>query len=169
MNGQSEEVHQIISRLKMEPHPEGGWFRQTYESKLMLPHTLHSGSTGMRSCATSIYFLITDSNFSAFHRIQSDEMWYHHSGGALAIEILDKNGSYHQKVLGAIEEGYEPQALAPSGTWFGSHLLERKGWALVGCSVSPGFDFLDFEIGNRESLLKDYPRHAEIIKNLTRA
>lgn len=164
----SDEIKRIITQLKMEEHPEGGWYCRTYESSLMLPPSQHSGSSGMRACSTSIYFLISDSNFSALHRLRSDEMWYHHSGSALAIEILDDNGNHQQKLVGSVERGYEPQALAPAGTWFGSHLLEDKGWALVGCSVSPGFDFLDFELGSREKLIRDYPGHAELINRLTR-
>lgn len=168
MNKNGDEIDRIVSKLNMKTHPEGGWYCKTYESGLMLPTSLLSGRTGERSCSTSIYFLISGSNFSAFHRLRSDEMWYHHSGGALAIEILDENGEHRQQVIGAVEQGYEPQALAPAGTWFGSHLLENHGWALVGCSVSPGFDFDDFEIGNRENLISEFPRHTELIKLLTR-
>lgn len=168
MKKNSGEIDQIITRLDLEPHPEGGWFSKSYESDLMLPLSIHSGSSGERNCSTSIYFLISGDNFSAFHRLRSDEMWYHHSGGALAIEILEAGDTHRQKVIGAIEKGYKPQALAPSGTWFGSHLLGDQDWALVGCSVSPGFDYSDFEIGNRENLIRDYPDHAELIRLLTR-
>jgi predicted cupin superfamily sugar epimerase len=168
MTENSGRLENIIKKLGLEAHPEGGWYRRTYQSEYILPSEALPRHPGNRHCATSIYFLITSENFSSFHRIRSDEMWYHHSGGAITINIIHDDGTLNSIVLGPVEEGYEPQALAPADTWFASHLLEESDWALVGCSVAPGFDFDDFEIGKRSELIDTYPQHKHLISSLTR-
>ncbi len=169
MKDKRDEVGAIIQRLRLEPHPEGGWFRQTYVSSDTLSSAALPRHPGERPCSTSIYFLTTSENFSAFHRIRSDEMWYHHSGDAVSIEIIYRDGERDTLVIGPVELGYEPQALVPAGTWFASHVSDNGRWALVGCSVAPGFDYSDYELADQYRLIKDFPIHADIITSLTRA
>lgn len=159
-----------IDRLDLSPHPEGGYFRETYRSPLTITWPIAGDEPpGTRSLATSIYFLLTSDNFSALHRLRSDEIWFHHAGHPLTIHVIEPDGTYKPLRLGFVPDGStQPQALVPAGCWFGSTVDEPGGFALVGCVVAPGFDFADFEMGARETMLKDYPQHAEIIRRLTR-
>jgi predicted cupin superfamily sugar epimerase len=159
---------QIIRELKLEAHPEGGWYRQTYVSPGRVPPSAMPDGRGERPWSTSILFLLTGRSFSALHRIRSDELWYHHSGDAVYIEIIHPGGRHERKIIGRAEEGCEPQASVPAGCWFGSHTAVETGWALTGCSVAPGFDFQDFELADRLALCGEFPAHRELIVSLTR-
>lgn len=160
-------VDTIIRNLELKPHPEGGWYRQTYISGRQIPETLNCYGRGARPYATSIYFLLTSDSFSAFHRIQSDEIWYHHSGAPVKIEIIDLVGRLESVTIGSAELGWEPQACVSAGCWFASHLPEGE-WALTGCAVAPGFDFRDFELADRDMLTEQFPQYREVIRKLTR-
>ena len=166
----SPEVKSWIAKLKLEPHPEGGYYRQTYRSDLVLPKaSLPPGFSGSRAVSTAIYFLLHGTDFSAFHRLRSDEMWHFYAGGALAVYVIDPDGSYSEIRLGnhsGTEEVF--QAVVKAGCWFGSRLLEANSFALVGCTVSPGFDFEDFQMGKRADLLAKFPQHQRLIEQLTR-
>jgi predicted cupin superfamily sugar epimerase len=158
-----------IEKLQMEPHPEGGYFRQTYRADLILPQQSLPGFAGARAASTAIYFLLEDRNFSAFHRLKSDEVWHFYAGAALDVHVLDAEGKHAVISLGTdLEAAQLPQAVVRAGCWFGSHVQHWTGWALVGCTVAPGFDFADFELGKREELEKDFPQHREIVRKLTR-
>ena len=159
-----------IDRLGMVRHPEGGWFRETYRSLHTVPaEALPPRYSGSRSFATSICFLLEGDDFSAFHRIASDEIWYFHCGSTLAVHVITAGGEYREMRLGNDPaSGAEPQAVVCGGSWFGATVLDRSAYALVGCAVSPGFDFRDFELGRRELLLSRYPWHSDIITRLTR-
>lgn len=152
----------------MQPHPEGGWYKETYRSEGVVSKPL--GFDGERSYSTAIYFLLTKDNFSAFHRIKSDEMWHFYDGDGLVIHELRTDGSYikHQLGLG-LEEGEQPQLVIAANSWFASEVKEGGTWCLVGCTVSPGFDFNDFEMANRSQLLEEYPNHSNVISRLTRS
>jgi predicted cupin superfamily sugar epimerase len=154
----------------MIKHPEGGYYVSTYSSPLQISDKeLEKTFTGTRPLATSIYFLIHDDDVSNFHRLQADEMWYFHDGDPLVISEITPDGKYIEHKLGLdILKGEKPQVLVPAGSIFGSFVLGNKGFSLVGCMVSYGFEFEDFELFNRESLLKNYPQHEKIIKKLTR-
>ena len=160
----------IISSLQLLPHPEGGWYRETYRADEAIPaDSLPARFTGERSFATSIYFLLTSDTFSALHRIKSDEQWHFYSGTALTIHVIHPDGNYEQIRLGSnLEEGETFQAVVPHGCWFGATVDALDSYALVGCSVAPGFDFADFEMGTREDLINLFPQHEEIITRLTR-
>ncbi len=167
----SREAQLIIARLGLEKHPEGGFFRETYRSEESVPAanlpTRFSG--GSRSFATAIYYLLVAEEFSALHRIKSDEIWHYHAGGPLTIHVLDTVGRYFRHTLGGDCRGDASfQVVVKAGSWFGASLDEPDSFALVGCTVSPGFDFRDFEMGNRAELLQLYPQHSEIIERLTR-
>jgi predicted cupin superfamily sugar epimerase len=163
-----------IRTLDLKPHPEGGYYRQTYRSDLQLPkNALPPEFSGPRPASTSIYYLLDGDNFSAFHRLRSDELWHFHLGAPLLVHVIETDGSYSKIQLGNNPEAGEVfQAAVKAGCWFASQLsplAKRDGaFALVGCTVAPGFDFEDFELGKRESLLQSYPQHRDLIRDLTR-
>jgi uncharacterized protein len=165
------DIQYIVNHLALEPHPEGGFFRETYRasenvSGLSLPPRFG----GDRSLATAIYFLLGPGDFSAFHRIKSDETWHYYKGnGSLIVHILEKHKGYRQIKLGNRPEvGEVFQATVPAGAWFASEPEGLWGYALVGCTVSPGFDFRDFELADEESLKDEFPEQYALIVKLTR-
>jgi len=159
-----------IERLGLEPHPEGGYFREVYRSSATVPGEALPGYRAPRNLGTSIYFLLRDDEFSALHRIKQDELWHFYAGSALTVHVIDSAGDYCPLHMGPDPEaGQLPQALVPGGSLFGASLVEGKGYALVGCTCIPGFDFADFQMPEREELLRRYPRHRELIVRLTRA
>ncbi len=159
-----------IDRLSLSPHPEGGYYRVTYQSTLTivqnaLPSTFH----GNRSASTAIYFLLAQKDFSAFHRIASDELWHFYAGSALVVYMIDPEGNYSELHLGDVFEAGEVfQAVVKAGCWFASRLKNPAGFALVGCTVAPGFDFADFEMAKRSELAATYPKHRKLIEEMTR-
>ena len=159
-----------IRKLQLEPHPEGGYFRQTYRANLVLAkESLPREFTGARAVSTAIYFLLEGENFSAFHRLLSDELWHFYVGSALVVHVIDEQGRYSEILLGSDpDRGEALQAVVKAGCWFASEVKDRKSFALVGCTVAPGFEFADFEMAKREELVKDYPQHRRVIDRLTR-
>jgi uncharacterized protein len=156
-----------IEELKLAPHPEGGHFRQTYKSDLTIP--AKPCLMAQRTASTGIYFLVEGENFSAFHRLRSDEMWRFYAGSPLHIEIIASDGAYSNVVLGSDpEDGQVFQAVVSAGCWFASHVADWKGWALVGCTVAPGFEFEDFEMAKRREPAEQFPQHRRLIDRLTR-
>jgi hypothetical protein len=165
----STEAARWIARLNLAPHPEGGWYRQTYRSQLLLPSAALPGYGGDRVAATTIYFLLSGDEFSALHRLRSDEGWHFYAGSPLVVHVVDAGGAYRQILLGSDPgAGHAFQAVVPGGCWFGSSLLQPGTFALVGCTVAPGFEFADFEMAKRPELLSLYPEHRGIITRLTR-
>jgi predicted cupin superfamily sugar epimerase len=159
-----------IRKLELEPHPEGGYYRQTYKADLALPkQSLPPNFTGPRAVSTAIYFLLEAGNFSAFHRLQSDELWHFYAGEALLIHVIEAGGLYFTIQLGNDPEaGDALQGVVKAGCWFASEVKDGKGFGVVGCTVAPGFDFEDFELAEREELVKSYPQHHGLIARLTR-
>ncbi|MCI5057813.1 MAG: cupin domain-containing protein, partial [Flavobacteriales bacterium] len=154
-----------------EPHPEGGYYKQTYKSTQMIEAGSLHGYEGARSCVTSIYFLITASNFSAFHRIKQDEVWNFYQGCAITLHVITAEGEYQNIKIGHnLDAGEIPQYVVKGGDWFASEVdsENRDDFALVGCTVAPGFEFKDFELAKRKDLTKKYPSFAKIIEKLTR-
>ena len=159
-----------IEALELRPHPEGGHYRETYRAADMLPASVAPGRRAPRAASTAIYFLLTGGECSRLHRIASDELWHFYAGTALALYVLDHDGSLTRATLGArVERGERPQACVPAGCWFGAVVEEPDGYALVGCTVAPGFDFADLELGHRAALLDEFPQHREVIERLTPA
>lgn len=158
-----------IEKLQLEQHIEGGAYRRTYEAALQLPQTILPGSfNGDRPVATGIYFLLQANQFSAMHRIASDELWHFYYGDALEIFEIKKEGTLHIHLLGNNPaNGEQFQAMVQSGSWFGSKVTKAGSYSLVGCTVSPGFHFDDFELGARETLIEQFPQHKAIITQLT--
>jgi len=158
-----------IEALGLVAHPEGGWFRETYRSAEQLPRAaLPERYAGARSFGTSILFLLRRGEASSLHRIASDEVWHHHHGGPLCVHGIDPDGAHHRLLLGPdLDAGQRLQAVVPAGWWFGAEVMEGE-YGLVGCTVAPGFDYADFELGARSDLLVRYPGHRALIERLTR-
>lgn len=158
-----------VQKLELQPHPEGGFYRQTYRADLLLSkEALPPNFRGPRPASTAIYFLLAGKNFSAFHRLQSDELWHFYLGASLIVHVIEPNGSYSKIHLGNDPEAAEVlQAVVKAGCWFASEVKDGKSFALVGCTVAPGFDFEDFELAQREQLVQNYSQHSKIITKLT--
>jgi predicted cupin superfamily sugar epimerase len=157
----NNKIQEIINHFDMLPHPEGGFYKETYRSSELCLN-------GTRNLKTVIYFLLRSEDVSHFHRIKSDEMWYYHSGSPLIVHSIDDQGIYKEQKVGInFSEGEIPQYLVPKNTIFGSTVLEKDSYSLVSCSVSPGFDFEDFELFKQSDLLEQFPLHHKIISKLT--
>ena len=159
------ELAALIARLDLRPHPEGGWYRETFRD---VRTVRADGFDGPRSASTAIYFLLAEGNFSALHRIPSDEVWHHYAGGDVEVTALSPDGSRRTLVVGHHAPDASPQAVVAAGDWFGARVAKGGRWALVGCTVAPGFEFSDLELADRAALMASYPAHAEIIAALTR-
>ncbi len=159
-----------IENLLLEPHPEGGYFKETYRSDDQIPFSaLPDRYQGDRSFGTSIYFLLKGDNFSAFHRIQSDEGWHFYAGDPVIIYIIAPDGNRVDVLMGRdLDKGQQLQYVIPFGHWFAAQVVKPEGFSLVGCTVNPGFDFDDFELAKRSKLVSRFPQHEEIITRLTR-
>ncbi len=154
---------EIIERFGLERHPEGGWYRQTYRSEEIV-----GTERGPRAASTAIYFLLREGEFSALHRIASDEVWHFYLGSALRVEWITPEGESGAMVLGNdLDSGEVLQGWVAAGWWFGASLV-RGGWALVGCTVAPGFEFGDFEMGVRGELLGRFGGCGDLVRRLTR-
>lgn len=151
------------------PHPEGGWYKEVYRSEESIDAAgLPERFGGSRSFATSIYFLLAGDNFSAFHRIKSDELWHFYAGDGLTVQIIAPDGEQSAIRLGSRPEAGETfQGVVPAGSWFAAEPKDG-GYGRVGCTVAPGFDFTDFEMADREQLTAEFPQHAELIERMTR-
>lgn len=122
-----------------------------------------------RAASTAIYFLLEGENFSGFHRLRSDEVWHFYAGAPLTVHVIDPKGKYSTILLGSsFEAGQVFQAVVRAGCWFASHIADWKSWALVGCTVAPGFEFEDLEMAKRAELVERYPEQREVIERLTR-
>jgi predicted cupin superfamily sugar epimerase len=163
-------IEELATQLQLQPHPEGGYYKEVYRSAGTIPQAaLGTEFSGDRNYSTGIYFLLTGSNFSAFHRIKSDELWHFYDGDMCKVYVIHLNGELEIIRLGRnIANGEVYQAVVPAGAWFASECSNPNGYSLTGCTVSPGFDFADFEMAERDSLINQYPQHAEEIKKLTR-
>ena len=158
-----------IESLQMQPHPEGGFFRESYRSEQTMEVPAPGGGTQQRNVCTAIYFLLEAGNFSAFHRIKSDEIWHFYAGQALEVLELLPDGELCCTRLGSdILRGEIPQYVVPADTWFASRVVDGGTFSLVGCTVAPGFDFADFQLARRQELLEIFPQHRQIITELTR-
>jgi hypothetical protein len=159
-----------IRMLGLSAHPEGGHYREKYRSsETVSAAALPERFPGDRCFATSIYYLLESGEVSTFHRIRSDEIWYHHDGAPVIIHVLAPGGGYRALKLGRnVEAGEAPQALVGAGCWFGATVEGDDTFCLAGCSVSPGFDFADFELAERDALLEEFPHYRDIITKLTR-
>ncbi len=158
----------LVKKLNLAPHPEGGFYSRTYQSRLSV--FFGEKQSTKRAASTAIYYLLDKDNFSAFHRIKSDEIWHHYDGSPLVIHMIDAAGNYLKKILGhpINTENAEFQITVPATVWFAAELIHPSSHALVGCTVSPGFEFRDFELAERSALVKQFPEQQALITRLTR-
>jgi predicted cupin superfamily sugar epimerase len=159
----------IIEKLNLVKHPEGGYYAETYRSERIIPKSaLNEGYSGERNYATLIYYMLTGNDISCFHKLRSDEIWHFYAGSPVLIYLLDDSGKIDIVTLGNNPDNGEVfQYVIKAGTWFGAELKDKSSYALMGCTVTPGFNFEDFEIGKKDELLKRFPLHAETISKLT--
>lgn len=151
----AETVDQLIERLDLAAHPEGGWFRETWRSNLTVPTPF-----GDRPAGTSILYLLAAGQVSRMHRLNQDEVWHYHAGPGLDLHLFTE-GYGHRRL--AHDEA--AQMVVPAGAWMAAEV--GRGWALVGCTCSPGFHFDDLEFAERHRLLASYPDHGAVIERLT--
>jgi predicted cupin superfamily sugar epimerase len=159
-----------IKHLQLHQHVEGGWYSEVYRSALTIPReALQPDFEGDRSASTHIYFLLEQNNFSAFHRIRSDEIWHFYNGDPLTIYEIDQHGGLTVHLLGQNPAaGQSLCCVIKAGNWFASKVANGGMYGLAGCTVAPGFDFTDFELAEKESLSKLFPEHKELIHSLCR-
>jgi hypothetical protein len=158
-----------IQVLGLAPHPEGGHFRETYRAAESVPAgALPARYDGARALATAIYYLLQRGECSRLHRVRSDEMWHCYDGDPVTLYLLDHAAGVTTIVMGRDAAGGQvPQALVPAGRWFGAAVEPPGAYALVGCTVAPGFDFADFELAERAALVRAFPDQAALIARLT--
>jgi predicted cupin superfamily sugar epimerase len=158
-----------IDKLGLIAHPEGGHYRETYRSSVSIAQqALPSQFTGPRLVSTAIYFLLEAETFSAFHRLRSDELWHFYTGAALVVHGIEPDGHHSELSIGANPDAGETlQGVVKAGCWFASRVRDPQSFALVGCTVAPGFDFEDFELGKRSDLVRLYPQHRKLIERFT--
>ena len=163
-------INRLIQQYNLKPHPEGGWYIQTYKSNELIDVSALPGRFGGdRSFSTAIYFLLAQGNFSAFHRIKSDECWHFYSGDPLLIYVIEENEELKIISLGNDpEKGQTFQYVVPANCWFASRPAPGSEYCFVGCTVSPGFEFEDFELANANELSNAHPQHKDIIRQLCR-
>jgi predicted cupin superfamily sugar epimerase len=155
--------HEWIEKLGLERHREGGWFREVYRSSETIPNSaLPDRFDGDRTFSTAIYFLLESDDYSALHRIRQDEIWHFYAGSPLTVHCIDSDGAYSK-----VHVGESPMAVIPAGWLFGATVDVPGGFALLGCTVAPGFEFADFEMPARGDLIAAYPEHTAIIERLT--
>ncbi len=163
----NEKAKYYIQKLELENHPEGGYYREIYRAAEMFSIDPPKKSL-KRNVSTSIYFLLDGSQVSKFHRIKSDELWHFYDGNSIKIHVIDEKGNLEEIILGKkTEEGEVFQAVIKKNNWFAAEVINKKSFALIGCTVSPGFDFSDFEFGEKEYLLEKFPEHKTLIQKLT--
>lgn len=155
---------EIIEKLELTKHPEGGYFKEIYRSNESISHeALPERFSGDRSFGTSIYFLLKENEISAWHKVKQDEIWHHYLGSQLILHTIDEKGNYKKATLGKnFEENEQPQIVVEQGTWMAAEVLDKSSFVLVGCTTAPGFDFQDFELASAKQLSEIFPKHKEI-------
>ena len=161
---------EIITKFDLTEHPEGGYYKETYRSNgLIKNNNLSDHFLGDRNYSTCIYFLLTSEKFSAFHKINQDEIWHFYSGTTLKLHMISLDGNYSFVLIGNdLLNNEKPQFVVPAQYWFAAEIIKENSFAFTGCTVSPGFDFKDFVLPKREELIALFPKHSKIIKQLTR-
>lgn len=153
----------LIQNLHLQPHPEGGYYRETFRSE----QNIEVNGGDLRKASTVIYYLLNETEKSHFHRLKSDESWFFHQGTTLVVEVLAE-GIRKTILLGNdLEKGEVPQVVLPANVWFAAKVADGRNFALVSCVVAPGFEFADFELAERETLTKQFPGFSQLIQEFT--
>ena len=153
----------IIDKLKLMRHPEGGFYKETYRSDRIIVNDKKEN----RNVSTAIYYLLEDEDRSLFHRIRSDELWFFHLGEPLEIILIERKKLTTITLGNDFEQDEFPQVRIPRNTWFAAQVKNAKGFSLVSCVVSPGFDFADFELARREDLIRQFPHLKDAVEKFT--
>lgn len=162
-------AQKFIEKLELQPHPEGGYFKETYRSRgeINSKH-LEENYRGNRNYSTCIYFLLTSDKFSALHKIEQDKIWHFYHGSPIRLHMITTDGIYSCQMIGPDLFNEEvPQFVVPGGCWFAGEVVNKDSFSLIGCTVSPGFDFNDFELKSRNELTELFPDLKDIITRLT--
>lgn len=157
------EASKLIQELNLKPHPEGGYYKETYrgETKIEL------GEHNIRNSSTAIYYMLTNEDKSHFHKVLSDEIWLFHQGETIVIYEIDQKGELIAHLLGInFENGEMPQIVIPKGNWFAAQIQSKTGFTLVSCIVAPGFEFEDFILADKQEMLRQYPKYRGIINDM---
>lgn len=161
-NNMNKDANYWIDKLKLQEHPEGGYFIESYRSRRIV--NIHEYG-GHRNICTGIYYLLLGSQFSSFHRMKSDEIWHFYTGSSLTLYIIQKNGSMEEIKLGQnVDNSDVFQTVVESGSWFAASVNDYHSYSLIGCTVSPGFDYRDWELADIDKLLYMYPQFRSIIE-----
>lgn len=162
-------IKTIVNQLGLEPHPEGGYFKELYRAEGEInKENLGSDYNGKRNYSTSIYFLLTSDSFSAFHRIKQDEIWHFYDGSPILLHEITPLGEHLKTVIGRdLSNGQVPQYVVPGGNWFAAEVIDKNSYSFVGCTVAPGFSFDDFELKPEAYLCSLFPGQKKIIARLT--
>ena len=150
-------AYQWIKKLKLKEHPEGGYFAEIYRSEVTL-----SSADMERNLSTSIYYLLKSGEISHWHQLASDELWYFHAGSDVVVHLFDE-GMYRQELVG-ISDSAKPQLVIPAGSVFAAEVKDKDSYCLLGCMVSPGFDFEDFRMVEADELIDIFPEEEEVIR-----
>jgi len=157
---------QWIEKLRLTPHPEGGYYNELYRSKLEVSRLSGTADAIYNAC-TSIYYLLEGNDYSSFHRLTSDEIWYFHKGAPLLIHMIDKGGVYTTQEISDASTG-NLSFLVEAEIWFAAEIPSKNGFTLVSCVVAPGFEFKEFEIADKKELTQLYPQHSIVLDRLCR-
>ena len=160
---------EIINHFNLTKHPEGGYYKETYRSSEVIRNeSLSDVFIGERNYSTCIYFLLTSEKFSAFHKINQDEIWHFYKGTTLKLHMISPKGDYSFVLIGNdLLKNEKPQFVVPAQYWFAAEVIKENSFAFTGCTVAPGFDFNDFVLPKKEELIALFPKHSTIIKQLT--
>ena len=165
-----DKAQKVIEKLKLQEHPEGGYFKETYRSEALIPHdSLVGNFKGDRNISTAIYFMLTSEMFSAFHKVEQDELWHFHFGSSIELHTISPEGIHATHIIGNdIMNGEQPQLTVEGGDWFCAKVKDSNSFSLVSCTVAPGFDFRDFILPSKDEMVKLFPQHETIISEFTR-
>jgi predicted cupin superfamily sugar epimerase len=163
-------VEEIIRSLNLTKHPEGGYYREIYRSDEFIPvevlENRKNAKKPYRNISTSIYYLLVNSDVSLFHRIKSDEIWHFYQGSPLLLHILDEEKQEYRNIT--LGKDLVFQVVVPKNVWFSAEILDKSSYSLIGCTVSPGFEFEDFEIAKSQDLISKFPQWENLIKKFTK-
>lgn len=153
-----------INHLDLQPHPEGGFYKEVFRSGIAVSKI---GSTNVKQACTSIYYLLEGKDYSGFHRLASDEIWYFHKGASLCIHVISEAGDYYSYELSDANTG-NLSVVIEAGLWFAAEIPSGEGFTLVSCAVAPGFEFAEFEMAEQDAMIKRYPQHSDLLERLCR-
>ena len=166
----SPDAQKYIEKLQLKPHPEGGYYKEIYRAcEMILPEHLPKRYKSSRNYSTSIYFLLEGNQVSNFHKLKSDEQWHFYDGSSIALYVIGEDRNLSKILLGRnIENGESLQTVIKHNSWFAAELSDNTSFALIGCTVTPGFDFSDFELGKSNDLIEAFPQYRELIDKFTK-